>query len=53
MRLISEAVACRLKTVIFIISNVNLVAYANNKFISEGNRPLLSDVLEITNSLDI
>ena len=32
--------------------NENQVAYVNNRFISESGR-LISDVLEITNSLDI
>ena len=32
--------------------NENQVAYINNRFISESGR-LMSDVLEITNSLDI
>ena len=32
--------------------NENQVAYINNRFISESGR-LISDVLEITNSLDI
>ena len=32
--------------------NENQVAYANNGFISESGR-LISDVLEITNSLDV
>ena len=32
--------------------NENQVAYVNNRFITESGR-LISDVLEITNSLDI
>ena len=46
MKLISKVRASRLKSVISTIANVN------NRFISESGR-LISDVLEITNSLDI
>ena len=42
----------RLKSVISIIVNENQVAYVNNRFISESSR-LISDVLKVTNSLDI
>ena len=52
MKLISKTLASRLKSVIFTIVNENQVAYVNNRFISESGR-LISDVLEITNSLDI
>ena len=52
MKLISKILASRLKSVIFTIVNENQVAYVNNRFISESGR-LISDVLEITNSLDI
>ena len=52
MKLISKVRASRLKSVISSIVNENQVAYVNNRFISESGR-LISDVLEITNSLDI
>ena len=52
MKLISKVLASRLKSVISTIVNENQVAYVNNRFIGESGR-LISDVLEITNSLDI
>ena len=52
MKLISKVLASRLKNVISSIVNENQVAYVSNRFISESGR-LISDVLEITNSLDI
>ena len=52
MKLISKVLASRLKSVISSTVNENQVAYVNNRFISESGR-LISDVLEITNSLDI
>ena len=52
MKLISKVLASQLKSVISSIVNENQVAYVNNRFISESGR-LISDVLEITNSLDI
>ena len=52
MKLISKVLAGCLKNVISSIVNENQVAYVNNRFISESGR-LMSDVLEITNSLDI
>ena len=52
MKLISKVLANRLKSVIPIIVNENQVAYLNNRVISESGR-LISDVLEIINSLDI
>ena len=52
MKLISNVLASRLKSVISTIVDENQVAYVNNRFISESGR-LISDVLEITNSLDI
>ena len=52
MKLILKVLASRLKSVISIIVNQNQVAYVNNRFISESGR-LISDVLEITNGLDI
>ena len=52
MKLISKVLASRLKSVIFTIVNENQVEYVNNRFISESGR-LISDVLKITNSLDI
>ena len=52
MKLISKVLASQLKNVISTIVNENQVAYVNNRFISESGR-LISDVLEITNSLDI
>ena len=52
MKLISKVLASRLKNVISSIVNENQVAYVNNRFISESGR-LISDVLEITNSLNI
>ena len=52
MKLILKVLASRLKGVISTIANENQVAYVNNRFISESGK-LISDVLEITNSLDI
>ena len=52
MKLISKALASRLKSVISFIVNENQVPYVSNRFISESGR-LISDVLEITDSLDI
>ena len=52
MKLISKVLASRLKSAISSTVNENHVAYVNNRFISESSR-LISDVLEITNSLDI
>ena len=52
MKLILKVLASRLKSVISTIVNQNQVAYVNNRFISESGR-LISDVLEITNGLDI
>ena len=52
MKLISKVLASLLKSVISSTVNENQVAYVNNRFISESGR-LISDVLEITNSLDI
>ena len=40
------------KNIIFTMENENQVAYVNNRFISEGRR-LVTDVLEVINSLDI
>ena len=52
MKLISKVLASRLRSVISSIVNKNQVAYVNNRFIRESGR-LISDVLMITNSLDI
>ena len=52
MKLISKVFDSCLKRVISTIVNENQVAYVNNRFISESGR-LISDVLEITNSLNI
>ena len=52
IKLISKVLASRLKSVISSIVNENQVAYVNNRFISESSR-LISDILEITNSLGI
>ena len=52
MKLISKVLAYRLEKVSATIVNENQVAYVNNRFISKGGR-LVSDILEITNSLDI
>ena len=52
MKLISKVLASCLKSVISFIVNENQVAYANNRFKKESGR-LISDVLEINNSLDI
>ena len=52
MKLISKVLTSRLKSVISSIMNENHVAYVSNRFISESGR-LISDVLEITNSLNI
>ena len=52
MKRISKVLTGRLKSVISSIVNENQVPYVNNRFISDNGR-LISDVLEITNSLDI
>ena len=52
MKLISKILASCLKSVISSIANKDQVAYVHNRFISESGR-MISDVLEITNSLDI
>ena len=52
MKLISKILVSCLKSVISTIVNENQVVYVNNRFISESGR-LISDVLEITNSIDI
>ena len=52
MKLISKVLASRLKSVISTVVNENQAAYINNRFISESGR-LISDVLDITNSLEI
>ena len=52
MKLISKVLASRLKSVTSSIVNENQVVYFKNRFISESGR-LISDILEITNSLDI
>ena len=52
MKLISKGLASRLKSIISFTVNENQVAHVNNRFISETGR-LISDVLEITNSLNI
>ena len=52
VKLISKILASCLKSVISTIANENQVAYVSNMFIGESGR-LISDVLEITNSLDI
>ena len=52
MKLISKVLASCLKSDISTIVNENQVAFNNNRFISESSR-LISDVFEITNSLDI
>ena len=46
-----NVLASRIRSVISTIANKNQVAYVNNRFISENGR-LISDALEITNSLD-
>ena len=52
MKLISKVLGSSLKSVISTIVNEDQVAHVNNRFISKSGR-LISDVLEITNSLDI
>ena len=54
MKLISKVLASCLKSClkISITVNENQFAHVNNRFISESGR-LISDVLEITNALDI
>ena len=52
MELISEAFASHLKSVLSTIVDENKLAYVNNRFIGERDR-LISDILEITNYLDI
>ena len=51
MKLISKVLASRSKSLISTIVNENQVAYVN-RFIGESGS-LISDVFEITNSLDI
>ena len=51
-KLISKALAGRVKNVIPSLVSNNQIAYVNNKFISEGGR-LISDILEMTKSLQI
>ena len=52
MKLISKALDSRLKSVISSIVYENQVACVNNRFISESGR-LISDILQVTNSLDL
>ena len=52
MKLIAKVLTSRLKSVIATIVIENQVTYVNSSFISESGR-LISDVIEITNSLDI
>ena len=52
IKLISKVLASCLKSVISTTVNKNQVVYVNNRFISESGR-LISDVLKLTNSLDI
>ena len=53
IKLISTALAFRLKKNVYSTTvNENQVAFVNNRFISESGR-LVSNVLEITNSLEI
>ena len=52
MKLISKVLAICLKSVFSTMVNENQVAHVNSRFISESGR-LISDVLEIANSLDI
>ena len=52
MKLISNVLASHLKSVISTVVNQNQIAKVNNGFIIE-NCKLISDVLEITNFLDI
>ena len=52
MKLISNVLASHLKSVISTVVNENQIAKVNNGFIIE-NCKLISDVLEITNFLDI
>ena len=52
MKLISKVLDSHLKSVISPIMNKKHVAYVSNRFISESGG-LISEALEITNSLDI
>ena len=52
MKLVSYVLPICLKSVTSTIVNKNQVACVNNRFLSESGR-LVSDVLKITNSLDI
>lgn len=53
IKLISTALAFRFKKNVYSTTvNENQVAFVNNRFISESGR-LVSNVLEITNSLEI
>ena len=51
-KLISKALAERLKNVIPSLVSNNQIAYVKNRFISEGGR-LISDIFEMTKSLQI
>ena len=51
MKLISKVLASCLKSVISSKANDNQAAYVNNRLINESGK-LISDVLEISNSLD-
>ena len=49
-KIISKALATRIKKVIHTLISSNQIAYINNRFISEGGR-LISDVLDICDTL--
>ena len=51
-KLISKALAERVKNIIPSLVSNNQIAYVNNRFISEVGR-LISDILEMTKSLQI
>ena len=51
-KLISKVIASRLKKILNNLISENQIAYLNNRFISEGGRPI-SDIVEITDLLQI
>ena len=51
-KIISKALATRLKKVMHNLISSNQIAYINNRFIIEGGR-LISDILDICNTLQI
>ena len=52
LKIISEAFASRLKTVLTSITSSQQTTYIEKRFIGEGGR-LISDILNVTNNLKI